>query len=596
MKLPSLELLADGFWQACRRFPAAMSCAAVGTLALMFLIENHDEDWFVRLWMVSLLGLPFFTGLTAYSEMRGWPAAKNWAATGIGAALLVGYFFWLDPDAKLFERVELPRYMAWLAVVHLWVSFAPYLNRTSSVADFWEYNKQLFANFIVGGAYTLILWAGLSAAVLAVDQLFNVHIDGDTYAHLFVLLAGMFSTAYSLHRFPKDFQFDADEMAFAGAFHNLCKFIFIPIVALYFLILYAYSAKILVTWDLPHGWVSSLVIGFAAAGIFTWLLNFFLPRFDSGSIVGNFKKWFWLILFPMVGLLFVAIARRIWDYGITEERFFVAHTGAWLTLCCVFFVLIKSEDIKFIPISMAAFILAAVYGPFSAFESTKRSQTHQLETLLTKNGMFADGKAKPVAQPLTGEDASRIYSCLNVLEDRAALDKVEGWLGKPIAELPTPENTYNDASKICAALNIQFNGGPWQETHFQVYSEWGAYEAQISGYEEFISVSANYSPNDADLHEDRRHFKVDTATRTMLVFYQGSTELDRFPMADHLNTWRGRKQENEYAVMLTPPQTTVDLQGQKFDARLLIQSVEFERAGDSLQLSSVNGALFLKKK
>ena len=595
MKLPSLELLADGFWQACRRFPAAMACAAIGTLALMSLIENQDKDLLVKLWMVALLGLSFFTGLAAYGEMRSWPAAKNWTATGIGAALLIGYFFWLEPDAKLFERVELPRYLAWLAVVHLWVSFAPYLNRTSSVADFWEYNKQLFANFVIGGAYTLILWLGLSGAILAVDQLFNVHVDHKTYAHLFVLLAGMFSTAYSLHRFPKDFQFDADEMAFTGVFHNLCKFIFIPIVALYFLILYAYSAKILVTWDLPHGWVSSLVIGFAAAGMFTWLLNFFLPRFDSGSIVGNFKKWFWPVLFPMVGLLFVAIARRIWDYGITEERFFVAHTGAWLTLCCVFFVLIKSEDIKFIPISLAAFILAAVYGPFSAFESTKRSQTHQLETLLTKNNLLADGKAKPAAQLLTGDDANRIYSCLEVLEDHGALGIVEGWLDKPIAELPTPENTYNDASKICSVLNIQFNGGSWQETHFQIYSEWGN-EAQITGYEEFISIGANYRPNDGNLHEDRKHFKIDTVTRTTLVFFEGSTELDRFPMTAQLDAWRKRRQENEYTLTLTPAETAVDLQGQKFDARLLIHSVEFERAGDSLQLSSVNGNLFLKKK
>ncbi|MFN4255895.1 MAG: DUF4153 domain-containing protein [Saprospiraceae bacterium] len=595
MKLPSLEFLADAFWQTCRRFPAAMLSAAIGTLALMFLIENNDEDFFVRGWMVALLGLPFFTGLTACGEMRGWPAVKNWAAAGIGAALLLGYFFWLDPDAKLFERVELPRYLAWLAVAHLWVSFAPYLNRTSSVADFWEYNKQLFANFVTGGVYTLILWGGLSAAIMAVDQLFDVHIDYKTYGHLFILLAGMFSTAYSLHRFPKDFRFDADEIEFTGAFKNLCKFIFIPIVALYFLILYAYSAKILVTWDLPHGWVSSLVIGFAAAGIFTWLLNFFMPRFDSGSIVGNFKKWFWPVLFPMVGLLFVAIARRIWDYGITEERFFVAHTGAWLTLCCVFFVLIKSEDIKFIPISLAAFVLTAMYGPFSAFESTKRSQTHQLEALLAKNNLLADGKAKPAAQPLTGDDASRIYSCLQVLEDHQALGTVEGWLGKPIADLPAPENTYNDASKICAALNVEFNAGSWQDTHFAVYSEWNG-EAEIAGYEQFISVSTHYNTRDDYFPDGRKHFKIDSTDRSTLILFEARTELDRFPMAAQLAAWHALRTGSEYSVTLTPTQTAADLQGKNFTARLFVSNADCERVGDSLQLNSLNGVLFMKKK
>ena len=160
---------------------------------------------------------------------------------------------------------------------------------------------------------------------------------------------------------------------YTTAFKNLTKFILIPITAIYFLILYAFSTKILVTWQLPEGWVGKLVLGFSVAGIFTYLLNFMLVKFDDSVVVKGFRRWFFYILLPMVLLLFVAIGRRIGDYGVTEARYVVAISGAWLLLISVYFILSKRDNIKFIPISLAVFSLLTVLGPLSAFKVSERS-------------------------------------------------------------------------------------------------------------------------------------------------------------------------------------------------------------------------------
>ncbi len=594
MKLPSLELLADAFVAAFRRFPAALSCAVVGSLALMAVVEqeNHaNEEFLGRIIICAVLGLAFFTGLAAYGESHGWPEKRHFIGIVLGLVALVGYFLWLgrDGDNNPLDDVEGPRFAAWLAVTHLWVAFAPFLGRPYNVADFWEYNKQIFARWLTGGMYTVVLWAGLSGAILAVNELFDLNIQWKIYLHLWFLLAGVFNTAYFLFHYPKDFEFDQSETAYTGIFRNLCKFILIPIVGLYFFILYAYSGKILATWNLPHGWVSSLVIGFAAAGIFTWLLNFQLPKYDSGSIVNRFHKWFWPVLFPMLALLFVAISRRIWDYGVTEERFFVAHAGAWLTLCCVFFVIVKSEDIKFIPLSLAAFILVAMYGPFSAFESTKRSQTHQLKTLFEKNGLLVDGKVKPAAQKIAGEEAERMRNILYLLERKKATTPVEKWFDTPVDSL----EGYGFATKIADYLHIGYNTTPDNKKQFSLYAG-DRKTGEIAGYQEFFKLELSPARS-TDEAQTARHFELDSAGQN-LILRNGTAELDRFPLAEPLRKWVAMRQGEDSYINLNEGDNTTLLSGKTQAAKLFVEQADIEQRGDTLGLNSLNGMIFLKKK
>ena len=273
-----------------------MLAAFVGTFALLWNIQHsyysgtdgQGENagfsmsvWMVKLWMLGQLGLPLFTGLTALAESRTWSFQKHLSILA-GGLVLLGIYGWSLPDniQQEFNQVDMIRYTVLLVVAHLFVAVAPYLNQLK-ISDFWNYNRQIFANLVVGAAYTFILWGGLSLALLAIRQLFSLHIAGENYARLFILLAGIFLTIFFLYQFPGHYAQDEPEADYNAVFKNLCKYILIPIVGLYFLILYAYSFKILVQWELPNGWVSGLVLGFSVAGIFTYLLNYLLPLHDE---------------------------------------------------------------------------------------------------------------------------------------------------------------------------------------------------------------------------------------------------------------------------------------------------------------------------
>jgi len=594
MKLPSLSFLAQAFVDTCVRFPATMICAIVGTIGVMAAVENDGGDNYIKLWIMAQLGLALCTGLAVWAESGGWNRLRAWGIQLTGLAYLAAYYVVFDMDGRALESVDLPRYFALLIAAHLFVAVAPYLNGRP-VADFWEYNKQLFANFIVGAVYANILHGGLSLALLAVNELFNLGISGKMYVHLFALLGGVFQTTFFLYHFPGRYLFGEKERSYNLVFKNLCQYILIPIVGLYFLILYAYSIKILVTWDLPHGWVSSLVLGFSVAGIFTYLINYLLPEYSDNKIVHAYRKWFWWVLLPMVGLLFVAIGRRISDYGITPERYFVAHAGVWLLVVCAYFLWSKTDNIKFIPISLGLFVLVAVAGPFSAFNVSERNQTTILRDLLEKNNRFEGGMLQEGGSPVPPEDAERIQSCLVLLSKHDALDRIEPWFPMPlktIATNTTKNGYYARATAIAQWLKATTSDLESSPQIVSVYlRQPKPLSGGIAGFRTFHRVEL-YDRSEA-LNRPVGHSVVFSNDGKALLLFSpdGKVFADSFSLDPAMRAWTAAAGANDHYAM---PDTAVmlELRGKKSTARLYINDARFDKK--DLRMQSLNGVLFAK--
>ncbi len=575
---PTIDFLAKKWWQAARRFPLVILAGALATFAACQMVENDANKIFEKIFMVSVLAMPFLVAAQIFGESRNWEKSKIWVLLTVVAGFLSIYFWMLDPQAKNFEEIQMPRYFALLAVAHLAVTFTPFLHRREPTADFWEFNKQIFANWLTGFALGAVIFLGLAGAIAAVDNLFELHISENNYARLFFLVAGIFHPSYFLSLFPTDFEFDETENLFPTIFKNLCKFILIPIIGLYFLILYAFSAKILFTWQLPTGWVSSLVLGFAVVGILTWLLNFMLPKTDGGTIVNRFKKWFWWILLPMIFLLFVAVAHRILEYGITEPRFFVAHLGAWLLLCAVFFVFIKSEDIKFIPLSLAAFLLVGVFGPFSAFESAKRSQKKELQKLLEKNGLWENGKAKPGDTTLENKDSWKIKSALRFFEKRGTFAEIKNMF---------PENLDSaDVNQICDFLKI------WTYDNHpnNVYiSSQGKYPSiiDIDGYSKVYAVHVNKDSLDSNFQ-----ISADGQSLWLKMPGQKSEIFSAEPIIEKCKQINARTESQSFLNN----EQIINLENENYQLMICMANVVLEDKLEGYQFSELHGMIFLKKK
>lgn len=567
MKFPTPDLLFTALWNVCKRFPGTMFCSLIGALTCFTLIDlsydSNSEGIYARIWMACQLGLPLLTALVAFGESKGWSAARSLGLQGIGLLGVLLCWFWIDPSSADYQRITIPKFTVLLLVGHLAVSVLPFLN-ARPVSDFWEYNRQIFANIIVGFAFTLILYAGLALAILAIDQLFGFDISERVYAKLFILLAGVFNTVYFLAHFPTQYSFETEETgAYNWVFRTLCKYILIPITLLYFVILYLYGGKIVLTWSLPKGWVSSLVAGFSVAGIFTYLLNFYLPESDNSGLVKGFKRWFWWGLLPLTALLFVAIGKRIGDYGVTETRFLMAEMGIWLAGICLYFLFSKHDNIKVIPASLAVFALLWAFGPLSAFSVSERSQKEILTELLRDAGRFKDGKMMPGTLPVSEEKGNQIRSTLDYLEDRNAhLDL-----------LPQPVDNawfeYGGLMKWLGLETFELDGN----TNLQIGSNDDDNQLIVRGFD--IATRLQMGSSEMPIPKmDGTYFSL-SASGTMLERRQKTGEktvlVETFSLASALQKWAAKRTQNGY-VGLSLAERTATLSSKNGNIQLVVES------------------------
>lgn len=597
MKLPTIPYLADAFIAVLHRFPLVMLAAFSGTIATMVYIENENDpgsDGYVKVILTCMLGLVGL--LCAKLVVEKWRLAmpKAILPNFLVIALLAWYYLDLHRDGDIDSMVTPVQFLGLNLVAHLGVAFIPFLD-ASPVEDFWEYNKRLFGNFMVGSFYSLVLFAGLGIAIFAVDELFNLEIRGEVYAHLFIVIAGIFNTVYFLAHFPRDFSFQTEQVEgtapiqaghYTTSFKNLTKFILIPIVTIYFMILYAFSAKILVTWELPQGWVGKLVLGFSVAGIFTYLLNYLLVKYDNSMAVNGYRRWFFHVLLPMVALLFVSIGRRINDYGVTEPRYVVATAGVWLLLLSVYFLISKKDNIKFIPISLAFFSLITVVGPFNAFKVSERNQIGRLEAIFTKNNMLKEGKLVPATDSLGQTDLEQIRSTIIYLRENDHFEQVAPWFGLAKDSLPDWQATEQLLQKIGVNPGSATDYVPTCYVYFDSKGQQGT---DASGFQQFYQVNA-YKRNKPE--NGFTGFLVSQGNNGLQLFENGE-QLDSFNLQVILDKLEangacsGKQMPDSLGIYETS--------SGKFQLKLLLDNVTI-RNGVPVELVELNGKALVGKK
>ena len=300
--------------------------------------------------------------------------------------------------------------------MHLLVAFAPFI-KAGNINAFWQFNKSLFLRLLTGGIYSVVLYIGLALALLAIENLFGVRISSKTYFKLWIVITGIFNTWFFLAGIPKNLQLLEQETSYPKGLKVFSQYVLISLILVYFIILYSYSIKILIQWQLPEGWVSYLVTGFAGLGVFTLLLLYPVQTTEENKWIKRFSRFFHIALLPLLILLYIAIIRRISDYGITENRYFVFALALWLTGITLYLLFSKNKNIKLIPLTLCIITFAGSFGPWGAFSVSEKSQLGRFEKLLKENNLLVNGKISKTEKELPFKTRQAISSVVEYLTE-----------------------------------------------------------------------------------------------------------------------------------------------------------------------------------
>jgi hypothetical protein len=373
------------------RYPIVLVMALLASVGAICMFENdNDKDLFFvysKFTICACLGISLMFALKMLSQRIG----KTLLLQLCGIIFLIGFYFILPEKQKDFTEV----YGFIIAVTallgHLLVSFVAFLEKNRELG-FWQYNKNLFVNIFLTAVFTGVLTGGVELAILAVDKLFDFNFNDNLYADTFYVLA-IFGSCFIFLLFnEKGLNTLEKDGTYPIVLKFFTQFILIPLLLIYVVILYFYSFKILIHWELPRGWVSYLILAYSIVGILALLLVYPLKEANAKSWVKIFSKAFYFTIVPLIILLFVAIFTRILEYGYTEPRYFVFLLALWLLSIVIYFIFNKKSTIKFIPVSLFLFGLFALISPYlNAFSVAKRSQKTELLKVLDSHKLLNNG-------------------------------------------------------------------------------------------------------------------------------------------------------------------------------------------------------------
>ena len=634
MKLPSINYLYSQARDAFLRFPITIISSVLGMFVALYMIEYHDDIDnffpFINLLLCFALGIPLFFGVKMYAEKSINSRQTQWILRSTGLLFLIVLYFTL-PNEEHTTNTALPyiRYTIYNICIHLMVSFAPFI-MSLELNGFWQYNKSLFLRFLTSLLFSAFIYGGLMIAMGALHILFDIKFEEETYFEIYVIIIGLFNTWFFLSGAPADFLKLDESKEYPKGLRIFTQYVLMPLLVLYFLILYSYTGKIIMNWDWPKGIVSYMISAISVLGIFQILL-FHPYGFTKGNEwIRKASKGYYFMMLPMIVVLFFAISIRIGDYGITINRYIIVLLGIWLSFISAYFITGKT-NIKMIPISLSIIIFMTSFGPWGMFAVSERSQAGRLEKILTEAAFLKEGKIvdeeEILIDPKYGEGRlfteysevndqlisdsvhNEIKSILDYLDDFHGFNAIAPWFEQNVDSIVVARNVIDDrwnninhAKIYMEALGLSYKYFyKKMDKNYYYFNVENSKINNISGYDieiDFNESAYNYSPFKADYkiaNEDISIYIDFTYNHDFYIIYDNKKV--NFDLDSLLNTLILK-----YNTGGNNPIRKVEMQIESSNknkvAKVNLENITCFITGEneSLNISNISGKIFLKIK
>ena len=415
----NLKKLLSHFKSGFERFPITIILAFVHFIITVYIAEvrSFQSDEFIEIDLL-LFGSIFITGMCEIIREKYFYEKNRWLVRGIYSVItfVLSIIFYVE-YLRTNDYYNI-YYFALIPISIILFVLIPILNRENKE----KYLQSEFSDFVITYIFALVLFIGIGIVLTTVNYLFfksrSFFIFRLTmYSSWFIAEVLGASLFLSLLKKPDA---DLENYEFPSIFNLLIKFVIIPLIAIYTGVLYIYMAKTVISMQLPKGLISHLVLWYTAFSVIIMIL--ITPFTQKDKFLRNFKKYFPYFSIPLIFASLFALSQRIYQYGITEKRYYVLILIFWLLFCMILFI--RKMNITGIFISLIACVVIAVYTPFSAKSVSNFSQKERLKRMLVKYGALKDGKISKITQKLADREGNQIHTIIVYISNNSTIQKL----------------------------------------------------------------------------------------------------------------------------------------------------------------------------
>ncbi len=417
---------------------------------------------------------------TLLHAMGVWSAIRRWTFTAVGA-IAVALYAIAVVDFEL--AAEHWRAAMLVAAAVLWLFALPAFAGPVSVDRMRRIDGRILLRMIGAFLYGAALFAGLALALRAIDVLFELRLDGEIYGHVFGWIFFVLVPWIVLGGLPDYIRPIEQTNEVAGVAHRIAVYLVPPLLAVYYLILFAYVVRIALTGEVPKNLVSPMVL--AAGGLGALALLLFDPR-SGGSGLARGLRLAPPLFLPLVPLGAWALIVRIDQYGWTEFRMLrLVVLGALAALAIagtVQLVRRRSFSLHAIPLALAVVLLLGAIGPWSVLAMSRRSQQERLVSALARvdvpaqDSTYGPAPSDTTTRIVPAADYEQIRSSAQYLAGhfgtetlppvlrRYATDESRRWTDYPASlglrpDAPTMDGRFAMGGSLPYSVPVELQGG-----------------------------------------------------------------------------------------------------------------------------------------
>ena len=417
------DILSSAARSCLQRFPApAAFITALTVFAVCVILVEPESERLVGS-VAYFLGIGFLLALS----LKLWSEERTWSKKEL-AVHAVAYLILLLDSIYLYcinfgqggrgTETFLMHASAILALT-LTVFFLSFRGERTDI-PWWNFALRVVTSAVVCVLIGGILWGGLSLLLKSMDWLFHIKLGWKWYSITGLLVAGYLPALLFLGRIPSGAE-KHDEQPLRSAFlAGVFRYLFLPLEALYIVVLFVYALQILLRWELPNGQVSWLIIA-SMVGLIALEIGLYPTRHaENRRFDHTVARLLPLVLTPLLLLMTVGIVRRFSDYGITIARLYLITLNAWFYAVCIGLFLTRARRINWIPISFAALFLLTSALPLNYTNLTRYTLLREVKQAFAKaqaTNLPLDSKHyRALMETLSQEEQNLINSKLVYLQ------------------------------------------------------------------------------------------------------------------------------------------------------------------------------------
>ena len=532
----NVKKLLSHFKSGFERFPITIILALMHFITGIYIdeVRNFQSDEFIEVNLL-LFGSIFITGMCEIIREKYFYEKNKWLVRGIYSfiTLVLSIIFYVD----YLQTNDYNNFKFWALIPISIILFVliPILNKENKE----KYLQSEFSDFIITYIFAAVLFVGIAIVLTTISYLFfssnnDFFFRLTTYSFWFIAEVFGASLFLSLLKKPDD---DLENYKFPSIFNLLIKFVIIPLIVIYTGVLYIYMAKAVISMQLPKGLISHLVLWYTAFSVIIIIL--ITPFTQKDKFLGNFKKYFPYFSIPLIFASLFALFQRIYQYGITEKRYYVLILIFWLLFCVILFI--RKMNITGIFISLIACVVIAVYTPFSAKSVSNFSQKERLKRMLVKYGALKDGKISKITQKLTNRQGNHIHTTIQYISSNSDIQKLnfkneKGEVYSTLEDLEKALDVKESWKDYYIVRNEDDNGENYDEKEIVAYRVKNSENAELisdtTGYDNFISYKKVDNEDPINQENESEKYKITVKNKIIAIKSKDGTELAKINYED----------------------------------------------------------------